>query len=136
VTLCDASALIALLYAKDRDHARCLAILPYITEPLVTTWPCLAETMHILGRYGGWQAQQALWNYIEVKVLVLRQQDELEQQRMQVLMEKYRDIPMDLGDASLVAAAEAMDQRLVFTLDRDFHIYRFHGNCSFHIVPR
>ena len=41
------------------------------------------------------------------------------------LMELYADHPMDLADASLVAAAESLGTRKVFTIDRkDFETYR------------
>lgn len=40
--------------------------------------------------------------------------------RMVVLTEKYKDTPMDLADASLVAAAEGRSLRRVFSIDRDF----------------
>ena len=41
------------------------------------------------------------------------------------LMDRYADHPMDLADASLVAAAEAMRVTRVFTIDRrDFAAYR------------
>jgi hypothetical protein len=41
------------------------------------------------------------------------------------LMERYADHPMDLAAASLVRAAEALDCRKVFTIDRsDFAAYR------------
>ena len=40
-------------------------------------------------------------------------------------MSRYADHPMDLADASLVAAAETLGIRRVFTLDRDdFATYR------------
>ena len=40
-------------------------------------------------------------------------------------MERYIDHPMDLADASLVAAAEALGARRIFTIDRrDFETYR------------
>jgi predicted nucleic acid-binding protein len=40
-------------------------------------------------------------------------------------MEVYADRPMDLADASLVTAAEALGTRRVFTIDRhDFETYR------------
>ncbi len=54
---------------------------------------------------------------------------------MQVLMEQYRDIPMDLADASLVATAESLNQKQIFTLDRDFHIYCLPRNQPFDVVP-
>ena len=65
----------------------------------------------------------------------IRFQADREIQRMRVLMEQYRDIPMDFGDASLVAAAEAMNQRQVFTLDKDFFIYRLPNNQTFDVLP-
>ena len=38
---------------------------------------------------------------------------------------QYRDHPMDLADASLIAVAEVLPTRKVFTLDRnDFSTYR------------
>ena len=42
---------------------------------------------------------------------------------------------MDLGDASLVVLAETLNQNIVFTLDRDFYIYRLPGNQGFQVVP-
>ena len=50
-------------------------------------------------------------------------------------MTKYRDLPMDPADASLVAAAEALDVYRVFTLDRDFHVYRWKGRRKFDVIP-
>jgi uncharacterized protein len=55
---------------------------------------------------------------------------------MRVLMQKYRDHPMDLADASLVRLAEERNVRDVFTLDeRDFRTYRIYGRQSFKIWP-
>ena len=57
-------------------------------------------------------------------------------ERMRVLMQKYRDHPMDLADASLVRLAEERHVRDIFTLDeRDFRTYRIHGRQSFRICP-
>ncbi|WP_373530264.1 type II toxin-antitoxin system VapC family toxin [Nostoc sp.] len=135
VTLCDASALIALINQSDANHQRCVDILPQLLAPLLTTWSCFTEAMYLLGRYGGWSAQQELWGYVADQILLLHQNNVEEQERMRSLMEQYRDIPMDLADASLVATAETLNQRRIFTLDRDFHIYRFRGNQSFEVVP-
>lgn len=40
---------------------------------------------------------------------VLHLNGEQEQAKMKILMEKYRDIPMDLADASLVTTAETLN---------------------------
>jgi predicted nucleic acid-binding protein len=54
---------------------------------------------------------------------------------METLMRQYRDIPMDLADASLVAMAEVLNKRQIFTLDHDFYIYRLWGNQTFEVIP-
>jgi len=55
------------------------------------------------------------------------------------LMDLYRDHPMDLADASLVAAAESLGTRKIFTVDRkDFETYRVrrgHRHYPFEVVP-
>jgi uncharacterized protein len=135
MTLCDASALIALINQGDANHDRCVDALSKLSAPLVTTWSCFTEAMYLLGRYGGWLAQQELWSYVADQILVLHLNGEEEQTKMQLLMEQYRDTPMDLADASLVATAETLNQKQIFTLDRDFQIYRFCNNQPFEVVP-
>lgn len=59
-----------------------------------------------------------------------------EMNRMAELMNKYRDKPMDLADASIVAAVERLGTRRVFILDGDFHVYRLADRSSFEMVPQ
>jgi hypothetical protein len=47
--------------------------------------------LYLLGRYGGWAAQQELWGYAADQILILHLNDEDEQGRMQLLMEQFRD---------------------------------------------
>ena len=54
---------------------------------------------------------------------------------MDVLMERYKNAPMDLRDASLMVAAEVTGSRRVFTLDNDFRIYRFDDGGYFVVIP-
>lgn len=79
--------------------------------------------------------QQLLWRYVSEGALHLYHLKEREVKRMQELMQQYRDTPMDLADASLVATAETLNQRRIFTLDSDFLVYRFLGTQLFEIVP-
>lgn len=56
--------------------------------------------------------------------------------RMRDLMRKYRDLPMDLADAALVAMGEREKIRRIFTLDRrDFEVYRPAKLGRFIILP-
>jgi predicted nucleic acid-binding protein len=135
MTLCDASPLIALINEGDDNHQRCVDILPSLSAPLVTTCACFTEAMYLLGRYGGWFAQQELWGYVADEILIIHHHTSDELTRMEILMKQYRDIPMDLADASLVAMAEVLNQRQIFTLDHDFYIYRLRGKQTFEIIP-
>ena len=130
MTLTDTGPLVALLSKRDAHHARCVDMMPQLSLPLITTWPCLSEAMHLLGRQGGHGFQDKLWAYLDAGVLELHLTDETERAQMR----QYRDTPMDLADASLVAAAAALQMRRVFTLDSDFYIYRM-GNDSFEVLP-
>lgn len=133
--LCDSSPLIALLNRRDRDHELCHLVLPTVSGPLMTTWPCFTEAMHFLGKSGGWAAQKELWRLERDRMLVINPLGESEKQRMSALMAQYRDTPMDLADASLVALAEALNEETIFTLDSDFRIYRLGGSRSFTVIP-
>jgi predicted nucleic acid-binding protein len=48
------------------------------------------------------------------------------------LMDKYRDVPMSLADASLVRMTERFPDSTLLTTDDDFRIYRRHGR---QVVP-
>ena len=90
--------------------------------------------MYLLYRVEGWSAQQRLWQVVERQALLLHTPGLMEQRRIRQLMQQYHDVPMDLADASLVAAAEVLGIRQVFTLDSDFHIYRLHGKDAFDVI--
>jgi predicted nucleic acid-binding protein len=42
---------------------------------------------------------------------------------------------MDFADSTLVVLAEELDTDLIFTVDRDFRIYRIRGRRRFRVVP-
>ncbi len=134
--LVDAGPLVALLDRRDPYHSVAVAAAADLPAgPLVTTWPCLSEAMYLLGRAAGWAGQAELWGWMATGQVVIREAGPGEGARMAELMRTYRDLPMDLADASLVAAAEATGWRRVFTLDRHFRIYRLQDGSSFEVAP-
>lgn len=136
MTLCDTGPLVALIDAGDPHHARCVSALAGLpATALVTTWPCFTEAMYLLGRAGGLRAQDELWGYLADGLVLIHVPVSGEWERMRFLMRQYGDAPMDLADASVVAAAESLEIRGVFTLDRHFRAYRLHDGRSFDIVP-
>jgi predicted nucleic acid-binding protein len=72
--------------------------------------------MYLVYQIGGWPLQHHLWQYVEEGILQLHSSPQNEWQRMRQLMEQYRDTPMDLADASLVATAEAWNLTRIFFL--------------------
>ena len=134
--LTDTGPLVALLDADDPYHVECVAALHRLPlRPLLTTWVCLTEAMYLLGEVGGYRYQAALWNLRATGRLVLHTPTPAEIDRMAALMAQYRDTPMDLADASLVAVAEIRSMRRVFTVDTDFYIYRLVDGSALEVVP-
>lgn len=135
-TLTDAGPLIALIDAGEPDHERCKSALEAIRLPLLTTWPAFTEAMYLLGSAGGWRGQEALWKMVRGEDLLIAAPSPESMERAARLMERYSGRPMDLADATLVALAEERGLTRIFTLDRDFHIYRAAGRRGFEVVPQ
>jgi predicted nucleic acid-binding protein len=132
--LVDAGPLIALLDRSDHNHDRCVKTLRALRDPLVTVWPAFTEAMYLL-RFS-WDAQEALWEMVDTEALRLVTVDHADLPRVRYLMQKYRDLPMDLADAALVRVAERDKVRRIFTLDhRDFAVYRPEGLGRFSLLP-
>jgi uncharacterized protein len=134
MTLLDAGPLVALVHASDQEHERCRTALRSIRRPLCTVWPVITEAMYLLDF--SWQAQDAVWEMLEEGRVILLGLDPGDAQRMRELMRKYRDLPMDVADAALVAVAEREGINRVFTLDRrDFEVYRPARIGRFSLLP-
>jgi predicted nucleic acid-binding protein len=126
--------MVAILDRADPEHSACVEALKAIRDPLVTVWPAFTEAMYLLR--ASWQAQKALWSRLETDALTLVPLDQADAPRLRELMEKFRDLPMDLADAALVRAAERESLTRVFTLDRrHFSLYRPGRRRRFAIVP-
>ncbi len=133
--LVDTGPLVALLDRSDAAHQSCVEALKSLPAPLLTVWPVMVEAMYLVG---GWepQAQLQLWNWLEDGALKLCDLLPEDFPRLRTLMEKYRNLPMDLADAALVRVAERERIADIFTLDRrDFSVYRLHRVGRFRLIP-
>jgi predicted nucleic acid-binding protein len=135
--LVDTGPLIALFDPRDAQHARCREILESIRAPLQTTLPVLTEAFHILSPDS--RGSDSLREFVLLGGTGVWFFDAPSLERAFELMEVYRDHPMDLADASLIAAAEALGTRKVFTIDRrDFGTYRVkrgHRHYPVEMIP-
>lgn len=100
---------------------------------MLTTWPAFTEAMCLLGDAAGWQAQEVLWSLQRQEDLIVETPVHLN--RVEDLMRRYRELPVDLADATLVALAEERGLGTVFSLDRDFHVYRLARGKPFRVLP-
>ena len=135
MSLIDANAFVNLIDQNQPRSAEFRAVFSAMRPPLTTTWPVFTEAMYLLLGIGGWPLERALWDYVLKGVVRFHFPDGAEIQRIADLMERYRDRPMDLADASLVAAAETLDVSRIFTQDSDFYIYRFRDTSVFEVMP-
>jgi predicted nucleic acid-binding protein len=123
VILVHTGPLVALFDPQDEQHKRCRRTLKEIRGPILTTTPVLTEAFHLLGPAS--IGSDRLREFVEAGGLSVWFIDRSWLTRAFELMERYADHPMDLADASLIAAAEALGTRRVFTIDRkDFGTYR------------
>lgn len=119
----DTGPLVALFDPQDEQHNRCRGTLKEIRDSIVTTIPVLTEAFHILGAAS--VGSDRLREFIGNGALSVWFLDRAWLTRAFELMEMYADHPMDLADASLITAAEALSTRRIFTIDRkDFETYR------------
>ncbi len=84
---------------------------------------------------GGRPLQNVLWRIIASDVFEIQLLDKSDCRRMEDLMERYSNVPMDFADASLVVTAEKRGVRKILTLDNDFRIYRFEDGGYFEVIP-
>src|SRR5262245_23132870 len=135
--LVDTGPLVALFDPQDEEHNRCRKTLKEIRESILTTIPVLTEAFHMLGPAS--IGSDRLREFVESGGLSVWFFDRPALTRAFELMELYADHPMDLADASIVAAAEALGSKRVFTIDRDdfatYRVRRGHRHHAIQIVP-
>lgn len=132
--LLDTGAFVALLDRDEKLHDECAAALERWIGPVVTTEAVLTETLYLVGP--DWHAQKIALEFIRRGAFQLVPSSAKSLQRVAVLMERYRNVPMDFADATLVALGEELETDKVFTLDRrGFSVYRMNRNRPFQITP-
>jgi predicted nucleic acid-binding protein len=127
--LVDAGPLIALFNRRDRWHREARAFFGTFRGVLITTWPALTEAAHFIGR-----RVPELLDLVEAGRIQIAETAGAAS-RIASLLRTYADLPMDLADATLVAAAEASGLSDVLTRDRHFHAYRIRGRARFAVWP-
>jgi hypothetical protein len=119
--LVDAGPLIAIFDRRDKYHERAVNFIKAANTPLVTSLAVVTEVVLTLDF--SLEAQTSFLKWAHMALDTDRNiVDDLP--RIVEIMEKYRNLPADFADASIVALAERVGLRDVATIDNDFSIYR------------
>jgi predicted nucleic acid-binding protein len=132
VIIADAGFFYALIDRRDAWHTRAVAALPTQAQGWITTWPVLTEATHLITRWVGTAAAQALLREVADGAIAVWSWPAEHTARLPDLMHRYTRLPMDLADASLVLLAEHLGHGRILTTDeRDFGAYRFKSREPF-----
>jgi len=132
VIIVDTGFWIALADRNDDTHGAAVSALRAVREGLITTWPVVTETCHLLASRLAPSAaiefvrrgQEEAFEIFDLRLSHLP--------RIEALMNKYEDLPMDLADASLVILAEELGSGRILSTDRrDFRTYRWKNRKPF-----
>jgi predicted nucleic acid-binding protein len=127
----DAGPLIALFDRDDSHHRKAVEFVRGRRDRLITNLPVVTEAVFVL-RFSVEAQRDLLW-WVH-QSLEIDQGTAGDLPRITALFEKYRDIPADFADVSIVAMAERLDISRVASVDSDFAIYRMAGNRRFENV--
>ncbi len=130
--IADAGFFYALIDRRDAWHTRAVAALPTQAQGWITTWPVLTEATHLITRWVGSAAAQALLREVADGAIAVWSWPAEHTARLPDLMHRYTRLPMDLADVSLVLLAEHLGHGRILTTDqRDFGAYRFKSREPF-----
>ncbi|MGK7957743.1 MAG: type II toxin-antitoxin system VapC family toxin [Crocosphaera sp.] len=123
---------VALANKNDKYHEKSKDCFARYSETLITTWCVVTETTYFLQSRRWIEASITFIIAMSQGLFTIFQLNNNHVMRMQYLMNKYKDQPMDLADASLVVLAEEIRTGRILTLDiRDFSVYQWNNKKPF-----
>jgi uncharacterized protein len=133
--IADTGLWLALALPRDRHHALAkqrIADLAAQQERLITTCAVMTETCHLLLARGGVLSQLRFAQQFRAGAFDVFEVTTAHAARLDELMAKYADLPMDFADASLVLLAEHLGHGRILSTDvRDFRTYRWKQHAPF-----
>ncbi|MGC1310546.1 MAG: PIN domain-containing protein [Phormidesmis sp.] len=128
----DTGILIALIDKRDQYYDWAREQLGSLSPPLLTCEAVISEAWFLLRRVKS--GREALLFSLEQDQVRVEFDLNAEQVSVIDLMRRYQSVPASLADAELVRMAELYPNSSVFTLERDFQIYRKHRNIPIPLI--
>lgn len=122
LVLLDAGPLVAVLDRREQWHEWAVAQMSKVQTPLLTCEAVITEVCFLLRQHPS--ALHQLHHWAEQGLLKPLTLSEGSLSQTFALMQRYANVPMSFADASLMMHAEALPHTCIFTLDKDFTIYR------------
>jgi hypothetical protein len=130
--LLDTGVIAACLNRRDRHHARCVAAMAKVWQPLATCEAVIVECFYLLQSIPN-ALDDVLENVAKGTFQIPFQISACAPQ-IQEILHKYRDTPADFADACLIHMADQLDTGEILSLDSDFKHYRWRRTRRFHML--
>jgi predicted nucleic acid-binding protein len=127
--LIDASALISFYSASEPHHKFMVKFFSHFKGKLITTEPCVTETLWLLNQDR--RVQRSFLSHLALGIYRCEPLIASDYQRIAVLNEKYKDVPADFADLTLIVTSEKLRIAQIVSLDSDFDIYRRADKLTF-----
>ncbi len=134
--ICDTGAIYALYDADDIHHVSAKAVVETEAGPLFLPLVLLAEIDYLLTSRLGTDAALDFLESVDAGSFTLIVPSTEDLARCRELIRQYRDLPLGLADATVVATAECLKIQRVFTVDeRHFRAIQPRGLGHFILLP-
>lgn len=130
--LIDTGPLVALLAGDDHHHAWAVEQSRHAPPTVLTCDAVISEALFLLKRDG--RDTDGVFALVEAGFLRSAFDFHEEYGAVRQLMRRYRSQPMSFADGCLVRMAELHPQAVVWTMDRDFAVYRKLGRQTLALI--
>jgi uncharacterized protein len=134
--LLDTSFLFALTDKSDRNHQRVITFAQSCNENLVLPVLVFPEICYLIASRLGHQAMRQFLSSMTPNAVQLESMTLEDLTRIREILAQYADNQLDFTDAGIIAVAERLRIRRIYTLDRrDFSIIRPKHCDYFELFP-
>lgn len=130
----DTGFFIAILSKADQYHEKAIKLKKTLDKrKWITTWPVLTEVCHLLTSRKTSHVIASLLQLYDLGGYEIFHLSKNHIPQLLKILEKYKNLPVDFADASLLVLAEELGHGdIVSTDERDFQTYRWKSHKPFH----
>jgi uncharacterized protein len=123
--LIDTNFLLAIASSRDPGHIAARQAMQQLKATRVIPAPVLPELFYLLHERIHYQAAMQTFHNIRTSGFQIEPLTDADMARMEAIMRQYADNQFDYVDTAIMALAERLDVRVIYTLDRrDFTVFR------------